>query len=236
MRFEIAADTDRGIVKETNQDSLLVKCFSTCKGDMAFAVLCDGMGGLSKGELASATVVRAFDRWSDEQLPELCKSSNPDIDSLILERQWDEVIQQQNEKIKAYGKAHAVNMGTTGVALLVTQKAYYIINVGDSRIYSLSDHIERLTTDQTYVQREIMNGNMTQEQAMKDPRRNVLLQCVGSSASEVMKKAGIKITEKMSEQLIKKIPIELIKSINKAVGFRLLTKAGQTGIVNLDDE
>ena len=43
MRFEIAADTDRGIVKETNQDSLLVKCFSTCKGDMAFAVLCDGM-------------------------------------------------------------------------------------------------------------------------------------------------------------------------------------------------
>ena len=87
MRFEIAADTDRGIVKETNQDSLLVKCFSTCKGDMAFAVLCDGMGGLSKGELASATVVRAFDRWSDEQLPELCKSSNPDIDSLILERQ-----------------------------------------------------------------------------------------------------------------------------------------------------
>lgn len=134
MRFEIAADTDRGIVKETNQDSLLVKCFSTCKGDMAFAVLCDGMGGLSKGELASATVVRAFDRWSDEQLPELCKSSNPDIDSLILERQWDEVIQQQNEKIKAYGKAHAVNMGTTVVALLVTQKAYYIINVGDSRI------------------------------------------------------------------------------------------------------
>lgn len=154
MRFEIAADTDRGIVKETNQDSLLVKCFSTCKGDMAFAVLCDGMGGLSKGELASATVVRAFDRWSDEQLPELCKLSNPDIDSLILERQWDEVIQQQNEKIKAYGKAHAVNMGTTVVALLVTQKAYYIINVGDSRIYSLSDHIERLTTDQTYVQRE----------------------------------------------------------------------------------
>ena len=136
MRFEIAADTDRGIVKETNQDSLLVKCFSTCKGDMAFAVLCDGMGGLSKGELASATVVRAFDRWSDEQLPELCKSSNPDIDSLILERQWDEVIQQQNEKIKAYGKAHAVNMGTTVVALLVTQKAYYIINVGDCRMLS----------------------------------------------------------------------------------------------------
>ena len=35
-------------------------------------------------------------------------------------------------------------MGTTVVVLLVTQKAYYIINVGDSRIYSLSDHIERL--------------------------------------------------------------------------------------------
>ena len=54
MRFEIAADTDRGIVKETNQDSLLVKCFSTCKGDMAFAVLCDGMGGLSKGHCSQS--------------------------------------------------------------------------------------------------------------------------------------------------------------------------------------
>ena len=66
MRFEIAADTDRGIVKETNQDSRLGNCFSTGKGDMACAVLCYGMGGVSKGELASATVVRAFDRWSDE--------------------------------------------------------------------------------------------------------------------------------------------------------------------------
>ena len=47
---------------------------------------------------------------------------------MCIRDRWDEVIQQQNEKIKAYGKAHAVNMGTTVVVMLVTQKAYYIIN------------------------------------------------------------------------------------------------------------
>ena len=69
MKFLVTASTDVGILKETNQDSCLVKHISTKIGEILLAVVCDGMGGLSKGELASATVVRAFSHWFNEELP-----------------------------------------------------------------------------------------------------------------------------------------------------------------------
>lgn len=55
--------------KDTNQDSILVKHGQYSGGEVLMAIVCDGMGGLSKGELASATVIRAFDKWFDEELP-----------------------------------------------------------------------------------------------------------------------------------------------------------------------
>lgn len=55
----------------------------------------------------------------------------------------------------------------------------------------------------------------------------------GQSASDILKQAGIKAGTALTKQAIKKIPGEIIKSINKAVGFRLVTKFGEKGIVNL---
>ena len=56
-----------------------------------------------------------------------------------------------------------------------------IAHVGDSRIYKITNKIEQLTEDQTYVAREIKLGRMTPQQAAVDPQRNMLLQCVGAS-------------------------------------------------------
>lgn len=69
MRFAATADTDIGISKNTNQDSVLIKHASYDGGEVLLAVICDGMGGLARGELASATVIRAFAKWFDEELP-----------------------------------------------------------------------------------------------------------------------------------------------------------------------
>ena len=69
MFFKIAAHSDVGIVKETNQDSVLVKVAQTNHGRVCLCVVCDGMGGLSNGELASATVIREFEHWFEKQLP-----------------------------------------------------------------------------------------------------------------------------------------------------------------------
>lgn len=179
MNFMISANTDIGTTKQTNQDSLSIKVIRTRLGRMVFGVLCDGMGGLSSGEIASATLVNAFSRWAVEKLPDLCGQAQ--IEDCEIRRQWEEIITEQNEKIKAYGAKQGVRLGTTVVAMLLTQSRYYILNVGDSRAYEIADSLRQLTADQTFVAREVALGNMTEEEAGNDERRNVLLQCVGAS-------------------------------------------------------
>ena len=61
--YTVAAQTDAGTVKQVNQDSLTVKVANTSYGEAAFAVLCDGMGGLEQGEVASSVVVRTYEQW-----------------------------------------------------------------------------------------------------------------------------------------------------------------------------
>lgn len=178
MKFLTAAYSDIGIRKKTNQDSLMIKVADTDYGEVCFAVVCDGMGGLSKGELASATLIRLFSRWFEQEFPELLYQG---ISPEYLRRNWEQLIYETNYRLGSYSSQHQVRLGTTVVALLISGNMYYIINVGDSRIYELSDRVYQLTKDQTLIQREIDLGNLTPEEARRDPRRNVLLQCVGAS-------------------------------------------------------
>lgn len=178
MNFIVSARTDIGNTKSTNQDSLSIRVANTAQGRMVFAVLCDGMGGLEMGEVASAAVIRAFDRWFRNDLPALCSAPIEDSD---IREQWNSIVTEQNNTIKAYGARRGVRLGTTVVAVLLTQNRYYILNVGDSRVYEISDCLKQMTNDQTFVAREVSLGNMTEEEARVDPRRSVLLQCVGAS-------------------------------------------------------
>jgi PPM family protein phosphatase len=93
----------------------------------------------------------------------------------------EKCIKQLNEKILNYGETRKVKLGTTLTALLIVHQKYYIAQIGDSRAYRISDSLNQLTKDQTLVAREVACGNITEEQAKYDPRRNVLLQCVGAT-------------------------------------------------------
>jgi PPM family protein phosphatase len=178
MEVLTAAYTDIGIKKATNQDSLCVKIAETSVGKVVLAVVCDGMGGLSKGEVASASVINAFSDWFEKELP--TQLANNDRDG--IQYRWDRIIKEQNQRISAYGKGLSIQLGTTLTALLLIDTKFVLIgHVGDSRVYRLNQQIETLTDDQTVVGREVKRGNMTTEQAEKDPRRNVLLQCIGAS-------------------------------------------------------
>jgi len=64
-------------------------------------------------------------------------------------------------------------------------------------------------------------------------RTLVLLSLLGDAVKEPLKQAGIKVGTKITAQVFEAIPGKVLIAINKAVGFRLITKAGQTGIVNL---
>ncbi len=178
MNFIVSATTDIGLVKNTNQDSLSVKIINTPIGKICFAILCDGMGGLSKGEVASASVIRAFDKWAREDLAALC---NAPLDGETIRAQWEKILLDQNRTIGAYGGRLGVRLGTTAVVMLLSDYGYFIMNVGDSRAYEISQGFSQLTNDQTFVAREVALGNMTPEQAEVDDRRSVLLQCIGAS-------------------------------------------------------
>lgn len=70
---------------------------------------------------------------------------------------------------------------------------------------------------------------------LNEDRVKTLILCViiGQDIKEVCKQAGIKIGTKLTYVAIRKLPGEVLKRINQAVGFRLLTKAGEKGIINL---
>ena len=163
MRFTVTADTDIGIAKGTNQDSVLFKHGTYSGGEVLMAVICDGMGGLTKGELASATVIRAFLDWYNKELPY-------ELENLDL-----------NVKIIEYAKKNNITMGTTFTGVLFVGDEYVTVHVGDTRLYHIGNKLEQLTCDQTFIAREIRKGTMTAEQAKTDKRRNMLLQCVGAS-------------------------------------------------------
>ena len=182
MNFLISAVTDIGLTKSTNQDSYFVRHFKTKQGNIVLAVVCDGMGGLSKGEIASSSVVNAFKKWSENRLPLLIESG---FNENTLQAEWNGIALDFNKKIKDYASSFGTNMGTTLVAILLTETYFYIINVGDSRAYEISNQIRVLTNDQTVVAKEISLGRLTPEQAEKDPRRSVLLQCIGASIEVV---------------------------------------------------
>ena len=178
MNFLTAYHTDVGIKKKTNQDSLLIHQAQTDSGNVLLAVICDGMGGLAKGEVASACMIHAFSDWFRLELPNMLSAGFlPEA----LRTSWEGLVTRVNQKISDYSDTNNVSMGTTCTALLLVNETYYIMNIGDSRIYLISENIYQLTKDQTYVQREMDAGRMTYEQSLVDPQRSVLLQCVGAS-------------------------------------------------------
>ena len=98
MRYLMADHTDVGIKKKTNQDSYMIKEAQTKLGRVFFCVLCDGMGGLANGELASATVIRAMEQWFETDFPQILRQVT-DVEEIL-------------EKVKNnwYGTANALNL------------------------------------------------------------------------------------------------------------------------------
>ena len=178
MKYLITAHTDVGIWKDTNQDSLLAVKAAYYDQEIVFAVVCDGMGGLDKGEVASASVIQAYLRWFEKDFPETLRKG---FEKRALFKTWENIATEMNSKIGAYGDEKSLTLGTTITAMLFYGSDYYIMNVGDSRAYKISEKTTVLTKDHTFVQREYEKGRMTYEETLNHPQRNVLLQCIGAS-------------------------------------------------------
>ena len=166
MNFYVAAKSDIGKVKKVNQDSYCIKSAATAIGNLVMAVICDGMGGLEQGEVASTRVVMAFQRWFETRLPKLI----PHFQIEQVKNDWSDLVEQQNKKILRYGEEQNIKLGTTLTAILLVDE-YMLLSchVGDSRLYRITREAEVLTADHTWVAREIKQQRMTEEEAKKHP-------------------------------------------------------------------
>ena len=158
---------------------MLILHAMTDYGEAVFAVVCDGMGGLQKGEVASADVILAFQNWFKTEFPSVISSGA--VDAGKLQKDWSELIDSRCDAISRYGTINRISLGTTLTCVLIFGSQYYVANVGDSRVYLIRDRVYQITHDHTVVQQKIDNGLITVEQAQSDPERSVLLQCIGAS-------------------------------------------------------
>lgn len=177
-----AVYTDIGIEKKVNQDSCLLKEAVTAQGTILFAAVCDGMGGLKNGEVASACVVEELRSWFENDLSVLTYNGFTAED---VKKSLNRVIIMADKKIRSYGRDNGA-CGTTLSGVLLAKNRYLTVNVGDSRVYRIdSDSPHQLTHDQTLAQRRVDEGEITQEEALTDDGQNILLQCIGWGAEVV---------------------------------------------------
>jgi serine/threonine protein phosphatase PrpC len=170
-----AFKTDIGKVRQSNEDQAMVLTSET--GEV-FLVVCDGMGGANKGDVASKAAVDSLAASFKKKKRNLFAG---------MDRLWitkaakaaNKVIFDQADKNPAYK-----GMGTTMVAALISGNRLLIANIGDSRAYMLvKGKLTQMTEDQTYVQYLLNTGKITPEQALSHPERHVLMNALGINPS-----------------------------------------------------
>ena len=147
-------------------------------------VVCDGMGGGNAGEIASALAVEAIHAHlvaasCDVDLPLLDPfnhtMSAPAHRLASAIRAANDVIYRESRSRTDYA-----GMGTTVVAALLSEEALAIAHVGDSRLYLVRNGtIQSLTTDHSWVAEQILKGLITEEEAARSPRRNIVTRALG---------------------------------------------------------
>lgn len=176
MKYIAACYTDKGKRKGVNQDSLLVKHVKYRGQEVVLAVICDGMGGLERGEVASAEVAHSFAGWFQESFQQL--SEEEEFEDKLYDS-WEILFQEVHRNIKEYGQLHGIRIGTTATAMLLWKEHFYIAHIGDCRIYEIKEQLRQLTKDQ--VQGELMRGDSCKETEKAKQRAHILLQGAGVS-------------------------------------------------------
>lgn len=168
--------TDTGLVRKTNQDIFVAR---TISDNLAFAVLCDGMGGENGGNVASALAAdhasAALERDLTEDLSELS------IRSVLLS-----AVSVANALVydAAQKDKRLAGMGTTMILAVFLRDVLYLACVGDSRVYCVSRLQElQLSHDHTVVQMLVDVGEITPEDARTHPKRHFITRAVGVAAA-----------------------------------------------------
>ena len=164
--------TDVGKFRLNNEDQAIA--LTNASGNVLL-VVCDGMGGQNKGDLASSlavnTIISSF-------------KNRKGFLNRYFARLWvGQAIREANKSIYDQSQSNPAyhGMGTTVTLLLIIKDVAIMGHVGDSRCYFLKSHhdLVQISEDQTYVGYLLRTGQITPEQALTHPKRHVLMNALG---------------------------------------------------------
>lgn len=171
--------TDIGLVRKENQDAYAVR-FNEESGHLV-CVVCDGMGGVNGGRIASTLAVDTFINsclgnlragMSVQEVQAIAEFAVAAANSTVHERSLTD--------------ANLRGMGTTLVSAIAWDDHILFSNVGDSRAYLIrsgcgdsESAIFRVTKDHSWVEKLLDMGNITEEEALHHPERNLVTRVLG---------------------------------------------------------
>ena len=165
--MDVWALSDRGRVRKNNQDAYYYNIGDDC----TVALVCDGMGGAAAGETASRIAAEVF--------VDALQGQHASIPKLLTD-----AVSAANLAVYHYSDGHpeCSGMGTTLVGVVTVENNAYVVNVGDSRCYYLSeDGIRQVTRDHSLVADLVRRGAITPEEARTHPRKNLITRALGAS-------------------------------------------------------
>lgn len=144
LNYITGAVSNRGTTRKINQDKVCLRKKNTEYGEAILAIVCGGMGGMARGDVAANTVVREFSIWFRHHLEEAMENPRR------IEIEWFVIIEELNKRIWGYGKQKRIRLGTTlTVILLLPDGRYYTANVGDNRFYRIDGREIRQENEKT---------------------------------------------------------------------------------------
>lgn len=169
FEVQVSGACDTGIARDHNEDAIAIQ--EDDGRGYHLSIVCDGMGGHSAGEVASALAVGVIGDFISQNF------GRADPDELLREafsRAGTAIDDQAAHNPNAHG------MGCTCVTVLGIRERLWVAHAGDSRAYRFRPQGgEQITTDHTMVQELVEQGLLTPEQAANHPYRGRISRCLG---------------------------------------------------------
>lgn len=176
--FEYLTCTKCGKTHKNNEDNFLIV------PELNLLMVADGMGGYVAGEVASQMAVQLVLQSIKDQLQAkniaMADFSNSEVNIEIAEI-LETALAFANNKIFEDSNSHAEHsgMGSTMVLAWFYENELYLAHVGDSRAYFFGDDVCQLTKDHTVVAELISRGEITAQEALTHPNKNMLTRALG---------------------------------------------------------
>lgn len=166
--FTTSCITDKGA--KNNEDS----SFLVALDDIFIAAVADGVGGLSKGEVASKYITKSIEKWCDDMEENMCSITFSD-----LEVELKTLAYRIHEELKAISEERKYTFGSTLTLAVIGKKKYRVIHVGDSRAYILNGkELKKITEDMTVSEYEKHTGEKISN-IPESRKEHTLLECMG---------------------------------------------------------